>query len=581
MDTFSLQFLSKELAQSLLGKRINQILQYSRNDFLFKFREKLSPLFLSLDSRNPIIFLSDFHYSNKTHVTPFSTLLSKYLIDSRISDFKNIPLERIVSITFNRRNITGATEIFHLYIELIPKAANAVFTDEDKKILSSFSYPSQQGRSYTQGEQYLLPKQKNKYNPFKINKDDFNALVLINNEKDKERVNVLVNKLSGFNPIMANEILYLAKNKKIELWEAYSYIIKQLSNNEITPTIYAPKDIFSEQDLNFDENQLLLSPTPLQSKKCFYFRTFSSFNQALQEYYILFNNLQSFVSEKKKLTTLLKTKIKRLKRLKINLQKELEESEKSEQFKRIGELLLSNLKDIPMGKEKVEIINYFDPDQKIIEVALNPNISPQENAQKYFNKYSKTKKAAPIIKKRIKRLEKTLDSLLEIKTNLVIVKNQPQLSLVQKNMASLDIKIHQSPKSHISRKKDDITKYRQFTSSDNLQIFVGKNKETNEYVTFKLASDNDFWFHAAGYSGSHVVVRNPSKMNKLPERSLIEAAQIAAYFSKARNAGRALVHYTQRKFLRKAKGKEVGKVILKSYRTISIQPSVPNSVKQH
>ncbi len=580
MDTFSLHFLTKELNQSLLGKRINQLVQYSRYDFLFKFREKVSPLFLSLDSRNPIIFLSDFHYSNKTHVTPFSTLLSKYLIDSQISDFKNIPLERIVSITFNRRNITGATEIFHLFIELIPKAANAVFIDENKKILSSFSFPPQRDRSYTQGEQYLLPKQKNKYNPFKISKDDFNALVLINNKKDEETANILVNKLSGFSPIMANEIFYLVKKQKIELWEAFSYIIKQFSNNEITPTIYAPKDIFTEQDLNFSENQLLLSPIPLQSKNYNYFRTFSSFNQALQEYYILFNNLQSFVNEKKKLTTLLKNKIQRLKKLKINLQKELDESEISEQFKRIGELLLSNLKDIPMGREKVEVINYFDPEQNRVEVTLNPNISPQENAQKYFNKYSKAKKAGPIIKKRIKRLEKTLDSLLEIKTNLLTATNQSHLSLVQKNMVSLDIKIQQAPKSHISRKKDDITKYRQFTSSDNLQIFVGKNKETNEYLTFKMASDNDFWFHAAGYSGSHVVVRNPSKMSKLPEKSLIESAQIAAYYSKARNAGRALVHYTQRKFVKKAKGKEVGKVILKSYRTISIQPSVPNSVKK-
>jgi predicted ribosome quality control (RQC) complex YloA/Tae2 family protein len=580
MDTFSLQFLTKELNQSLLGKRINQLVQYSRYNFLFKFREKLSPLFLSLDSQNPIMFLSDFHYSNKTHVTPFSTLLSKYLIDSQISDFKNIPLERIVSITFNRRNITGTTEIFYLFIELIPKAANAVFTDESKKILSSFSFPPQHGRSYTQGEHYLLPKQQNKYNPFKISKEDFNALVLLNSEKDEERANVLVNRLSGFSPIMANEIFHLAKKRKIELWEAYSHIIEQLSNNEITPTIYAPKDIFSGQDFNFGENQLLLSPIPLQSKEDSYLRTFSSFNQALQEYYILFNTLQSFVSKKKQLAALLKNKIKHLKKLNLKLQKELDESEKNEQFKRIGELLLSNLKNIPMGKEKVEIINYFDPEQNRVEVTLNPNISPQENAQKYFNKYSKAKKAGPIIKKRIKRLEKTLDYLRKIKTNLLTAANQSQLSLVQKSMASLDIKIQQSPKSKISRKKDDITKYRQFISSDNLQIFVGKDGATNEYVTFKLASDNDFWFHAAGYSGSHVVVRNPSKMSKLPEKSLIEAAQIAAYYSKARNAGRALVHYTQRKFVRKVKGKEVGKVILKSYRTISIQPSVPNSVKQ-
>lgn len=580
MDTFSLYFLAKELKQLLLGKKINQVLQYSRNDFLFKFREKVNPLFLSLNSQNPIVFVSGLTYSRKTQITPFSTLLSKYLIDSQISDFKNIPLERIVAITFNRRNITGAPEIYHLFIELIPKAANAVFADENKKILSSFSYPNQQGRSYTQGEHYLFPKQKDKHNPFKISKDDFNALQIYSNEKDEKAAEVLVDKLSGFSPIMAQEICYLAKSKKIELWEAYTSIIKQLSNEDIIPTIYSPKDIFAGHDFDFDEKQLLLSPLPLQSKNNVHCRIFSSFNQAAAEYYSLFNDVQSFSEKKKQLSALLNNKARRLKKLKTKLQKELEESEKSEEFKRIGELLLSNLKHIPIGKEKVEIINYFHPEQKKIEVALNPTISPQENAQKYFNKYSKAKKAGPIIKKRIKKLEQTLDSLLEIKTNLLTATNQSQLSLVQKNMASLDIKIQQSPKVHISSKKDDITKYRQFTSSDNLQILVGKNKETNEYVTFKLASDNDFWFHSAGYSGSHVVVRNPSKVSKLPERSLIEAAQIAAFYSKARSAGRALVHYTQRKYVKKAKGKATGKVILKSYRTISVQPAIPHSVEQ-
>ena len=136
MDTFFIQYLVKELSNNLISKRINQILQYSRNDFLFKFREKTTPLFLSLNPQKPIIFASEISHPRKKHETPFSAVLSKYLIDSQIEDVSTIPLERIIVINFSRRDIKGTIEKYHLFIELIPKAANAVLTDEQKVILA-------------------------------------------------------------------------------------------------------------------------------------------------------------------------------------------------------------------------------------------------------------------------------------------------------------------------------------------------------------------------------------------------------------------------------------------------------------
>jgi len=171
VDTFFLHCLVEELEQDIIGLRVNQILQYSRDEFWIKFREKTSPLFISLNSQNPIIFLSPIFHS-KTQLSPFSMTLSKYLDRSQVEKFSAIPLERILQFTFKHRNLKGAYERNHLYLELIPKASNAILTDEQNKIIVSFSYPPQRERSYSQRADYLLPEQDNKHNPFKIKQAD-------------------------------------------------------------------------------------------------------------------------------------------------------------------------------------------------------------------------------------------------------------------------------------------------------------------------------------------------------------------------------------------------------------------------
>jgi len=380
--------------------------------------------------------------------------------------------------------------------------------------------------------------------------------------------------------LLAEEVYYKSQKQGISLWEAFSIIIECLSGKKTCPIIYAPKEIFSLQNLTTEEKQLILSPTPLCSKGDIKFRTYNTYNQAASEYFNLWNKIRAFSSKKRGLMSTLKNSIKRSERLKAKLQKEYEEAEKSEQFKQFGELLLSNFRLIQKGKDIVKLVNYFDPLQRKIEIPLNPNLSPQKNAQKYFDKYNKAKRAKAILKNRLRKQTKRLDTIKEMEKAIGQASTLSQLESFEKKLASYDINIQISTTSHRLFRKERRAKFRQFKSSDGLLILVGKDSESNEYLTFRLAGDNDFWLHAAGQSGSHVVVRNPHRLNKLPDKNLQETAQIAAYFSKARNAGRALVHYTQRKHVRKAKGKAPGKVLLRIYRTVSVKPCIPESVIQ-
>lgn len=579
MDTFFLQFLTEELRGQILGYRISQIMQHSRNEFQLKFREKARPFFISLNSQNPIIFLSQVPHT-ETHITPFSMALSKHLDGSQIEGLIAIPLERILQFTFKRRNLKGYFERNHLYLELIAKAANAILTNEQKKIIASFSYPSQRGRSYSQGADYILPAQENRYNPFDINKAEFESLALDKIKSTKELIQAIVKNISGFSPLVAGEVCFIAQKRGVSLWEAFFSIINRISSKKTSPTIYAPEKTFSLQNLDINDKQLILSPISLYSKEDIKFRTLISFNQAASEYFNLWSKIKTFISKKKRLLSILKNSIKRLERLKAKLQREYEEAEKSEEFKQCGELLLSNFSLIQKGKKSVRLVNYFDPLQREIDIPLNPNLSPQRNAQRYFDKYNKAKRSRAILKARLRKQTEKLDSIREIEKSIYQASNPSQLQSVEEKMASYDIKVQIRTTSPRLAEKSKQAKYIQFKSSDGLVILVGKNSKANEYLTFKLAGDNDFWLHAAGQSGSHVIVRNPHRINKLPDKSLQETAQIAAYFSKARNAGRALVHYTQRKHVRKAKGKAAGKVLLRSYRTTSVKPCIANSVIQ-
>jgi predicted ribosome quality control (RQC) complex YloA/Tae2 family protein len=233
-------------------------------------------------------------------------------------------------------------------------------------------------------------------------------------------------------------------------------------------------------------------------------------------------------------------------------------------------LILANLATAVRIEDKVLLVDYFDETAPTIEIEVDENQSLTEAAEKFFKRYTKARNAAVEIEKRLKILDAEISELLERQREL-------EQAIEEKDADFLSAINGEKPETKPLKSKDKIddgfTGARRYRSSDGFEILVGKAAKDNDYLTFRIAKSLDLWLHAADYAGSHVVVRNPNRLD-IPPKTLIEAAELAAFFSQARTHTKAIVHYTPKKFVHKPKGAGAGLVSLSSSKTVLVEPKV-------
>jgi predicted ribosome quality control (RQC) complex YloA/Tae2 family protein len=244
----------------------------------------------------------------------------------------------------------------------------------------------------------------------------------------------------------------------------------------------------------------------------------------------------------------------------------------AEKWKRYGDLILANLSTAKRSGGNVRVTDFFDENTPEIEIEADENLSLTDTAQKYFRLYTKAQNAAGEIKRRIAAIEHEIAAL------------ERKRSEIEKAIDERDENYFEDTTEKKQTAKEKKTKVRfagarQFTSSDGFEILVGKRALDNDHLTFRIAGSLDLWLHAADYSGSHVVVRNPNRKD-IPPRTLLEAAMLAAFYSSGKSQPKAAVHYTQKKFVNKPKGAAPGLVRLASFKTIMVEPSIPEALDQ-
>jgi len=313
------------------------------------------------------------------------------------------------------------------------------------------------------------------------------------------------------------------------------------------------------------------SDSPVQ--QLFHTAKFPSLSAAADAYYTSLTVKKAFDARTSTARAQLRKEISRNQTLLKNLRKDLASHANSEQQKQIGDLLLANLTTAERHGSIVKLVDYFADDAPTIEVEIDEHSSLQEEAARRFNSYSRSKRAVPRIKSRIATVETALKDL------------QVKQSLLDKIIAESDevafenfVGKGKAQRLPAAKRKVEakIPGVRRYLSSDGYEILVGRTSRDNDRLTFKVARPNDLWLHAGDYPGSHVVVRNATR-KKMPQRTIIEAAQLAAYFSRARKDTKVAIHYTQRKFLSKPKGAAPGLVRLSRFKTMNVEPkeSVP------
>jgi predicted ribosome quality control (RQC) complex YloA/Tae2 family protein len=296
---------------------------------------------------------------------------------------------------------------------------------------------------------------------------------------------------------------------------------------------------------------------------------FSTFSEALDDYYQQLEATRAFDLRAAEARTRLRKEMAQREKLRLHLREDLKAHGDADEHKRIGDLLLANIGSAERQGNKVKLTDYYAEGAPLIELELDENSSLQDEAARRFARYAKAKRAAQGLAQRLATLEKESEALLTRQDELERI-------IRARDKAALEGFIGEAKREARgakgrSKSSDNVPGARRYLSSDGYEILVGRAARDNDHLTFRIARPHDLWLHAADYPGSHVIVRNPTRA-EIPHRTIIEAAQLAAHFSQARRDAKVDVHYTQRKFLSKPKGAAPGLVRMSSFRSLTAEP---------
>lgn len=266
----------------------------------------------------------------------------------------------------------------------------------------------------------------------------------------------------------------------------------------------------------------------------------------------------------------LKQEISKREKLIKKLNHDLEKHGDAETWKRFGDLLLANVATATRQGDVISVTDFYDENTPTVEVKVGENDSLTEAAGKFFKRYTKARNARTELSKRLEDLEAQISDFKLQSENLetAITERDGQFS-----PDFTDEKVESKPTKSKEKQTESFTGARRYDSSDGFEILVGKGSKDNDFLTFRVAKSSDLWLHAADYPGSHVVVKNPNR-GEIPHKTLLEAAQMAAFFSRAKEQPKVAVHYTQKKFVNKPKGAGAGLVSLSSFKTILVEPKI-------
>lgn len=546
----------KELNQTLSGGRITKIYQPGEYELLLTIRsqKKNYKLLLSAHPAYPRVQLTQAIYENPKEPPMFCRLLRKHLDGGIVESLDQIGLERIIHIHLRARNDLGDFVSRKLIIEIMGRHSNIILVDPNTKTvldgIRRVGHAMSQYRQIYPGAPYVEPPSQNKENPLEVTKERFIAGFDYNQGRlDKQ----IVQRFTGISPLIAKEIIHQAGlGDRDQLWESFSQQMQKIKNHDFAPAIMqtGKKTVFSVWPLSHTDETL--------------YRT-DSISKLLDHFYYGKAERDRIRQQASQLMRKLKNEVdKNKKKIKI-LQKELKQAEKADQYRILGELITAYLHQIKRGEKKVEVINFYDPDAPTITIELDPSISPAENAQRYFKKYNKLKASR---KWNQEQIEKALNDIQYLESVLAQIENAglKDIEQIQEELME-EGWLKKASRKNKPRKNEAPVPY-QATASDGTTILIGKNNKQNDYLTHKLASSSHIWLHTKDIPGSHVVIR----ASQVSDETLLEAAMLAAYFSKARDSAQVPVDYTQIKHVKKPAGARPGFVTYDHQQTIYVTP---------
>lgn len=570
-----------ELKQKLIGGRILKISQPEKDELVLTIKNYDSyKLFISAGASLPLIYLTKQNRPNPITAPNFCMLLRKYLNSARIVQIIQPGLERVIQFEIEHLDELGDLCKKYLIVEIMGKHSNIIFCDDTFTIIDSIKHVSgfvSSVREVLPGRNWFIPKAEEKQNPLTVTYEDFYSLL---RKQPVSLAKALYSSLTGLSPLISNELCYRAsidsqasaatfpESAIQHLYGCFSRLMEQVKEEKFTPAI-----LYREKEpLEFS----CVSLTSYQKDPKITTVSFSSISELLEQFYAAKDKITRIRQKSADLRRVVSTAMERDSK-KYDLQlKQLKDTEKREKYKIYGELLTTyGYHAAPEAKE-LKAVNYYDGNE--ITIPLDPTLSAMENAKKYFEKYSKLKRTYEALSKLTLETKSELEHLDSIRTALEIAQKEEDLTQVKEELIQYGyMKRHQknaSPRLGKGKeKKPKITSQPlHYLSSDGYHIYVGKNNFQNDELTFHFSNGSDWWFHAKGIPGSHVIVKFEGK--PLPDRVFEEAGALAAYYSKQRESEKVEIDYVERKNVKKPNGAKPGFVVYYTNYSLIVKPDI-------
>lgn len=564
--------LVHELNENILNSRISKISQPESDELLLTLKGKKGNFRLSISANASLPFMC---LTQNNKVAPlkaptFCMVLRKHIANGRITRIYQPTLDRIIHMDIEHLDEMGDLSSKTLIIELMGKHSNIIFCDNNNKIIDSIKHVSSLVSSLREvlpGRPYFVADtQHNKINPLTI--ESAQEIFNIISQKPSSVIKAIYTSFTGISPLIASEVCYRAgidgdssvssfsDDELLHISNNFYWLIDDIKNNNFSPCIIRKNDAPIE-----------FSAFHLKQYSDYDITSYNSISEVLELYYRerdIYNRIRQKSADLRHIVT---TALERNSK-KYNLQlKQLRDTEKRDKFKVYGELINAFGYGLADDAKFLEAPNYYD-DNKIVKIPLDETLTPQQNSIKYFDKYQKLKRTFEALTILSAETKSEIDHLLSIQTSLDIATSADDLVQIKDELIEYGyIKRHRTDK-----KKKAKSKPFHYISSDGYDIYVGKNNYQNDELTFKFATGNDWWFHAKGMPGSHVIVK--SNNEELPDRVFEEAGQLAAYYSKGRENDKIEVDYLQKKNVKKPNKGAPGFVVYYTNFSLTVHPNI-------
>ena len=556
--------MTEEIASILKGGRINKVHQPYKNEVILVVRAggKNHKLLLSAHPSYSRVQMTEESYENPKEAPMFCMLLRKHLEGYTIENIYQYELDRMIIFEVKGRNELGDVSQKQLIIEIMGRHSNIVLVDKERNmILDSIKHVSHAVNSYRAilpGQEYKAPPAQEKNNPFDATEEDIRKNIDFNAGKlDRQ----LVAHFSGVSPLVAKEAVYRAGlANSTTLPSAFLSIIQEISEQQYAPTI--------KQDGN-KEVFYMLSLEHLNGTQ----RTFSSLSEMLDRYYFGKAERDRVKQKSQDVERFITNEIEKNSKKIGKLERTLKDTERGEQYQLFGELLTANLYQMKKGMKEIEVVNYYDENQSMVTIPLDPLKNPSDNAQKYFSRYQKSKNAVGVVQEQIEKTKLELAYFEALHQQLQSASPR-DIEEIREELQEEGY-IRQKKKKGMKKPANAKPQLETYYATDGDLIFVGKNNKQNDYLTNKFARRDEIWLHTKDIPGSHVVIRNESPS----EETIKEAAVLAAFYSKAKQSSSVPVDFTQVRHVKKPNGSKPGFVIYEQQQTVYITPDADTVIR--